>query len=114
MQETTPQKLDTCASDLVLATGDRSGGKFRGILVPKELINPEFELGRDPREAAVLEVARDQQFTNEPYGPVAAFIQQNDRIRQGGYAWTVINREDNPADHAVKYTCVKVVDGKDT
>ena len=92
---------------LRLATGDRSGFQFRGVLMPTELVNPET-LMRDPREAAMLEVNRDD------YPQIYAWVKPSDRIKQGAANWTVVGREDNPADVVVKFTLVKVVAGKDT
>jgi hypothetical protein len=90
----------------------RTGDEFDAILLPLPPIDPMFELGTDKREKASLEGRRDR----------LPAIVRDDIILQLQPFWTTeplaappkwmaLEREDNPANFAVKYTLVKVTEG---
>jgi hypothetical protein len=102
---------------LRLATGDRSGFRFSGVIMPAEVIDPETMM-RDPRERGTLELDREAvgRLGGETVA-IAGFIRENDRIDQGTgqniRTWVVVAREDNPSDIVMRFDLVKVVSGKD-
>lgn len=73
---------------------------FRALLAVAPPLDPDTELGSDPREKCVCEL-------NGP-GPVIAL---NDFIVEIGTTnkWQVVYRDNNTADFAVKYMLAKVV-----
>lgn len=103
------QDVATHGDQFSLATTEDSGLLFYGVLTPREMIDPDTGF-RDPREFADLEVRRSD-CPGILLDPDAVFAEM--RITGRGN-WSVVVKEDNPADYAVKFTLVKNVTGLDT
>lgn len=95
----------------------RTQETFQGMMFSAPVIAPQLELGSDTRELSTLEVRRG-------FAPV---LQINDVLEQTqpfwrsaairdsfpNPVWKVVRREDNPADFAIRYWVVKVVENLD-
>lgn len=81
-----------------------SGRAFRGLLGANPPIDPNTELGADPREKALLEVISSE----------CPPLQCQGGLSEGNNRWKVVARDANPADFVDSFVVVKVVAGKDT
>ncbi len=78
-----------------ILTGDLADQQFTGTLIVEPVIDPQAELGSDPREQVYLMVLNP--------GPA---LKRKDRIQDGNTVWECGDRESNPADVEAKYKLV--------
>lgn len=87
-----------------------SGVMFRALLSKHPSVDPQMDLGYDPREAAVMECVSPPGILMAKDAPATRKVLQ----LATGARWRVVSREDNPADPAATTFIIVKIAGIDT